>query len=157
MAAVQQMTQRGRAVVSPQAQVDTEFFVYQSARKSVANGSTSVTDSITIQSDADFLIEKLAYVADNAGAAVTDSSRIIPNIRVLLTSGTSSAQLMNVPTPISAMFGTGQIPFILPKPFFLRASSTLQIQYSSDEAALTLNIQLAFIGRKVFTYGRARA
>lgn len=157
MAAVQQMTQRGRAVVDPQAQIDTEFFTYQSARKSVAAGSTSVTDSITIQSDADFLIEKLAYVADNAGGAITDSSRIIPNIRVLLTSGTSSAQLMSVPVPISALFGTGQLPFILPKPFFLRASSTMQIQYSSDEAALTLNVQLSFIGRKVFTYGRARA
>jgi hypothetical protein len=91
-------------------------------------------------------------MADIAGAAQTDSTRVIPNITILLTSTSSGKALMNIAMPISSLFGTAVGPFILPKPYYLTGNSTLQIQYNSNEAVNAVNMQLSFIGRKVFRY-----
>lgn len=130
----------------------TEFYVFVSKRVAVAQGASAVTDLIQLQADADFIIEKLCYHADIAGAAMTDSSRVVPNITILLTSTSSGKGLMNIAMPVSSLFGTGQEPFILPKPYYLTGNSTIQIQYNSNEAVNAVNMQISFIGRKVFRY-----
>ena len=130
----------------------TEFYAFVSKRVAVAQGASAVTDTIQLQADADFIIEKLCYMADIAGAAQTDSSRVVPNITVLLTSTSSGKGLMNIAMPVSSLFGTAFTPFILPKPYYLTGNSTIQIQYNSNEAVNAVNMQLAFIGRKVFRY-----
>lgn len=147
-----QQMQAAAAAAAGASKLYTEFFAFASTRKAVAAGAANVTDFIQLQADADFLIEKITFMADIAGAAQTDSSRVVPNVLVLLTSTSSSKALTNVAVPISSIAGYGALPFILPKPYYLTGNSTLQIQYTSNEAVNANNIQMVFIGRKVYRY-----
>jgi len=125
-------------------------FTYSTGRlAAIATGAT-VNTSIIIQADADFAVEKLTYYADLAGVAQTSGARIVPNVLVLLTASSSGAQMMNTSAPIPSLFGTGDLPFILPYPYILTANSQLQIQLISFEAAVTPALTLNFIGRKLY-------
>lgn len=125
-------------------------FVYTTGRlAAIATGAT-VNTSIIIQADADFAVEKLTYSADVAGATQNNSTRTVPQVTVLLTASSSGAQMMNNPAPISGVFGTGDLPMILPYPYILNANSQLQITLVSFEAAVTPLLTLNFIGRKLY-------
>lgn len=125
-------------------------FIYTTGRlAAIATGAT-VNTSIVIQADADFALEKLTYSADIAGATQTNSTRTVPNVSVLLTASSSGAHMMNNAAPISGVFGTGDLPMILPYPYILNANSQLQITLVSFEAAVTPSITLNFIGRKLY-------
>jgi hypothetical protein len=128
-----------------------EFFTYSTGRPAaaIAAGGTQ-TPFINIQSDADFVIEKLSYAADIAGAVANIGNTPVPNVNVLLTSTGSGSNLMNVAVPLSSLFGDGRLPFILPYPRVLPANSQLQITLTSFEAASTPFITLNFIGRKMY-------
>lgn len=136
---------RGQVLISD------EFFIYSTGRPSAALGVAGTsTVNITIQADSDFLVEKLTYNADAAGATQTDSSRLLPNVHVNLQNTGSGRNLMNVQFPLTGMFGYGALPFILPRPYLFPASSTLQIILTSFEAAVTPFVTLNFIGRKLY-------
>lgn len=126
-----------------------EFFTYATTRFSIAPAATP-SQNITIQNDADFLVDKITYAADNAGAAQTDSTRIVPNISVqLITSGSGKAW-SNTPVMLPGMIGYASLPFILTKPYLLYANTTLTINFQSFEAANTYNLQLLLHGRKLY-------
>lgn len=131
-----------------------EYFAYSTGRLAAIAVGATVNTQILIQADADFLIEKLTYYADLAGVAQTSGARIVPNVTVLITASSSGVQIMNNPVPIPAMFGTGDLPFILPTPRLLGANSQLQIQLVSFEAAVTPLITLNFHGRKIYALER---
>lgn len=130
-----------------------DFFVYtaQTIALPVAGNATA---TIQIQADADFILQKLSYQADLAGVAQTDAGRIIPNASVQITDTGSNRQLFFTPVPISSIFGTGQLPFILPNPRLFIKTSVIQIDFTSFEAAVTPTIRLAFIGYKFYRYQR---
>lgn len=131
--------------------ISDEFFVYTTGRPSAALGVAGTsTVNITIQADSDFLVEKLTYNADAAGATQTDSSRLLPNVHVQIENTGSGRKLMNVQFPLTGLFGYGALPFILPRTYLFPASSTLQILLTSFEAAVTPFITLNFIGRKLY-------
>lgn len=136
---------RGQVLISD------EFFVYSTGRPSaaLAVGGSSVAN-ITIQADSDFLVEKMTFNADAAGATQTDSSRLLPNVHVQLENTGSGRKLMSVQFPLTGLFGYGALPFILPRSYLFPASSTLQISLLSFEAAVTPFITLNFIGRKLY-------
>ena len=127
-----------------------EFFCYTTGRLAAITAGGNLDTSIVIQADADFILEKLTYYADLAGAAQTSSTMIVPNVTVLLTASGSGQQLMTSAVPIPALFGNGQLPFILPFPKVLPANSQLQISLVSFEAAVTPRLTLNFLGRKVY-------
>jgi len=128
-----------------------EFYIYSTGRPAAGLAALATsTINIAIQADSDFLIEKLTFNADIAGATQTDSSRLIPNVSVLLTNTGSGRAMMNVQLPLSGLFGTGQLPMILPRQYLLPASAVLQIQLVSFEAAVIPFITLNFIGRKLY-------
>jgi hypothetical protein len=130
--------------------VGTEFFVYSTGRQAALAAGGQATANITIQSDSDFLIEKMTYAADLAGVAQLSGTQIVPNVNVQLIATGSGRQLFNVAAPIASLFGNGQLPFILPEAYMLPAASTLQIVQTSFEAAVTPALTLNFIGRKVY-------
>lgn len=123
------------------------FFVYAPAALSLAPAAQS---SVVVRIDAasDFYWIKAAFMADIAGAAQTDSSRIVPNWDCQLQSGGSDKNLFSTSVPIPSVFGTGQMPFVLPFPQKLVRNSELTVTMISREAANTLNMRLAFIGWK---------
>lgn len=125
-----------------------EFYTYSTGRLSAITVGGTLTASITIQADSDFVLEKQTYYAHLAGAAQTVSTQVVPNVEVMLTATGSGQNLMSANVPIYAIFGTGGLPFILPFPRVLPANSVLQISLTSFEAANTPIITLNFMGRK---------
>jgi len=133
--------------------VRRDFYVYGSSAGStvtpLAAGASS-SDIINIEADSDFILQKLSYEADIAGAAFTDSSRPIPNVNVQLIDSGSGRQLMQNPLPIPSIFGTGELPFILSNPRFFAKNSTIQVAYTNFDAAIGYSIRLSFIGYKIY-------
>jgi hypothetical protein len=127
-----------------------EFFTYTTGRLAAIGVGATINTVINIQAEADFILEKLTYSADLAGVAQTWNGLIVPNVTVLLTATGSGNQLMNAALPLTGLFGSAFLPFILPYPRVLRANSQLQIQLVSFEAAVTPLITLNFHGRKVY-------
>lgn len=128
------------------------FYTHQAAFSGLAPAASD-SKEIKIDSDSDFVVVKLAYFADIAAAGQTDSSRVIPLVNVLITDSASDSQLMKAPVPVPNIFGTGQIPFILPAPHVFRASGTISVAVTNFDAANTYNLTLSLIGYKKFLRG----
>lgn len=126
-----------------------DFYVYEAAVAAIAVAG-SANDVINIEADSDFILQKLTYHADIAGAAQTDATRVVPNVTIQITDTGSGRQLMNNPIPIPSIFGTGELPFILPNPRLFMRNSTIQVAFTSFEAAITPDVALAFVGYKIY-------
>ena len=136
--------------------VARDFYVYQedfSAADLVA-GAT-LNGSIEIQADSDFIWQKAAYFAsdaDTGAAAQTDASRNLSLQTVQLIDTGSGRNLLELAAPVPSMFGTGDLPFVLPIPRLFFARSTIQVQVSNFGAAAQ-NLRLSFIGYKAYPHG----
>lgn len=133
-----------------------QFYVYEffTAALGVA---ASATDQVKIESDADFIWTKMAFWADLASAAQTDATRVLPNVSIQFKDTGSGRNFFNAPIAIPSIFGTGEIPFILPIAQKLRLNSVLQCDFTSFEAVSTPDIRLAIIGYKIFKTGSTPA
>ena len=129
-----------------------DFYVYQEDFSALANG-TSATGNINIQADSDFVLQKITYFADIAAAAQTDSTRVIPLITMQVTDSGSGRNLFESPVAVPSLFGTGELPFILPTPKLFSARSTITITVANFDAAATYNLRFSFIGYKAFDTG----
>lgn len=143
--AVQQPTNQGQN----SQRVATDFFVYDVIFLTLTAGTTQ-TNNIQIQADSDFEIQKLtAQVFQTLGA--DQSNTVTQAISILATDTGTGRQLSDIAVPLSAMFGTAQLPFILPNTKILAARSILAIQATNYSSAVSYaRIQLSFIGRKIF-------
>lgn len=141
----------GRVRGTPNRNQWKEFFVYSATFTALAAGTTA-TAQIPVQADSDFVLEKMTYFAHLAGAAQTAATRVIPNWTLQITDTGSNRLLSDFQIFIPAMFGTGEIPFILPQPKVFRANSVIQLNVTSAEAANAYTLQVAFVGHKIF-YG----
>jgi len=127
-----------------------EPWSYSTGRSAAALApAASTTQRIQLQADADFLIEKSTYYADNAGAAQTVSTRIIPNVLVQVFY-TGQKALWNVDQPVGCVFGSAELPFIWPRPYLIPANSLMEVASRSFEAALSLFLTYSFHGRKIY-------
>lgn len=122
-----------------------DYFIYRTPPTSLA-ASASATAQISINAEGDFVLTKMSYAADVAGAAQTDSSRVIPLVNVSLTDSGSGRNLQNFPVPISTMAGSEGLPFNLPVPRVFKANSNLSITFTNSSAATTYNVTLCLIG-----------
>lgn len=129
-----------------------DFFVYEAQVVALPAITGVATDTIQIQADADFIWQKAAYEADLAGVAQTVTTAIVPNILIQITDTGSNRQLFFNPIPIVNVFGRGVLPFILPNPRLFIKTSTIQIDFTSFEAAVTPTVRLSFIGYKFYRY-----
>jgi hypothetical protein len=144
-----------------------DFYIYEAAALGLA-ALANATDTIQIEADSNFILQKLTYHAlgDDDGAEVvstlvtdpttfftgglTAQQRIIPAVALQIVDTGSGRQLMQNPIPISSFFGTGELPFILPNPRLFMRNSTIQVAFTSFDAVNAYNIRLAFIGYKVY-------
>src|SRR5438445_13756930 len=92
-----------------------DFTIYELDSGSIANGITNNVNFL-VQQDSAFKWLKSTYFADLAGAAVTSSARIVPLATVQIQDGGSGRNLFSNPVPVPNVFGTGDLPFILPIP-----------------------------------------
>lgn len=116
----------------------------------------SFIGSIQVEADSDFEIIKLtqfAMVADDV--AQEESSRVLPLATVLLTDTGSGRNLMNQAVAIPALFGSAELPMILPKPKRLFARATLAVTVQNLSSTIEYSyLQLSFIGKKIFNTGQ---
>lgn len=130
--------------------VRRDFYTYEAQALALA-AAGNANDEINIEADSDFIMQKLSYQADIAAAAFTDSTRPIPNVTIQIIDTGSGRQLMQNPIPIPSLFGTGELPFILPNPRKFLRNSTIQVAFNNFDAAVAYNVRLAFIGYKIYT------
>lgn len=129
-----------------------DFFIYEVDFSALASGA-SQTNSFTIQQEADFLLTKITLQADIGAAGQTESTRVIPLATIMINDTGSGRNLMSSAVPLANIFGTGGLPFILPRQRLFVASSVVNITLTNFGAANTYNIRLSFIGEKAFTFG----
>lgn len=132
-----------------QEKISTDFFVYNVVFNALAAG-TSQTGNIQIQADSDFEIQKLtAQILQVLGTA--ESTTEVQALSALVTDTGTGRQLSDIAVPLSNLFGTAQLPFILPNTKIMKARSILAIQVSNYAVGIDYErIQLSFIGRKIF-------
>jgi hypothetical protein len=130
-----------------------DFFVYDVDFTAGIPAGSTANGSFTVQADSDFKWLKACYFADIAAAGQEDATRVIPLATILITDQGSGRQLMNLAVPIPSIFGTGQIPFILPVPKIFASKSTVAVTVVNFDAAQDYNLRLSFIGVKVFNVG----
>ncbi len=126
-----------------------DWFTYTSAVVALGVGLTA-TDIVNVEADADFNLLKLSYFADLAGVAQTDATRVVPNVDIQILDTGSGRSLFFAPIPIPAIFGTGEIPYILPIRRLFKATSAIRVTFTSREVASTPTILLALGGYKDF-------
>lgn len=137
-----------------------DFYVYEASTTpgTPIPVSAQQTDTIQIEADSNFILQKLAYhcqapagtaVAANA-LGLVQSQLIIPAVALQLVDTGSGRQLMQNPIPIPSLFGDGKLPFILPNPRLFQRNSTIQVVFTNLDATNTYTIRLAFIGYKVY-------
>lgn len=127
-----------------------DFFAYGVSTTSFAN-ATSVTLTFTIQTDANFLWQAGAMQVDTSGTVTAT-----PLISATITDASSGRQLMSTAVELPALFGTGQLPFLLPTPRFFRGGTQITVVLTNYSSNVTYtNVYLTFLGTKFFKFAQA--
>lgn len=125
------------------------YFTYELTMGPLVAATGQDTDTFQVQAAYDFYwFKSEAYVYDANGLGVSTSQW--PNIEVLLQDGSTTEQMSNQSASISSMFGTGQIPFILPQPHRIDAGSSFNVSVVNRHATIAYSVRLAFSGVHVF-------
>jgi hypothetical protein len=134
-------------------EVATDFYTYSVAFSDLLQ-ATAQTSSIQIEADSDFEIIKLsAYsIYDTTEATIANLEQNQFPFSVMLTDTGSGRNLMSQAVAVPALFGTAQLPFILPKTKLIYARSVLAVTITNLSSALDFDyVQLCFHGRKIFS------
>lgn len=136
----------------PQSQGWEDFTVYELDFAALAPAGVA-NSSIEIQADSSFKWVKSAFSANIAVAAFLSGTRPIPNISIQVVDGGTGRQLFSSAVPVPSIFGSGELPFILPVSRIFKARSSIQVTVANYDAAVTYNLRLSFIGTKIFQAG----
>lgn len=141
MAANLQMLQAAYAGKTIQA------FVYNMVFPNVAAAAATVaTAQLQIQNDSDFLIVEQSFsVNDTVTTLDVASSPLIQ-----LTDQGSGQTMFNVAMPALNIFGTAQLPLMLPVPRLLSKNSTLTGSLTTRTTANISTYTFSFIGFKIW-------
>lgn len=128
-----------------------DFFTYTIRVQNLAPLGTT-PGQFTIDANCDFLWEKATFFPqDNTPTDYTADSAPVPNLTVVITDTSTGRNLMNVPVPAASLFGSGQLPFILPMPKLFKARATVQLLAANNSSAITWgNVYFNFIGTQLF-------
>lgn len=137
---------------APRVQYVEDWFTYEITAAALAAGGT-FNGNIQILADSDFRLTKLSGFADIAGAAQTDSSRVIPLVTVNIVDTGSGRSLMSAAVSWGELVGYGPLPFILPVPRIFKARTNIAVTLTNFSAATVYNLRLAFMGSKIFQLG----
>jgi hypothetical protein len=114
-------------------------------------GLETLTGTIPIQSDANFLCVHTVYETGVVGA--TNSTRITllnGGVVVTLTDGATQRALSNIPIPADCLFGSAERPYMWPLTHLFRANTPIGIQITGQAAAVIgLTFRFVFGGFKV--------
>lgn len=127
-----------------------DLYTYPAFVTNLVAGSTDVF-SLQIEADAYFVISQISYMSDIAGSPQTDSSRVIPLVKCLITDTGSGRNLMANSVDISAIAGHQGLPFFTPVVRWVQPNSTLNIQFTNYSGGTDYsNVSLYFHGKKLW-------
>lgn len=130
-----------------------DYYVYQILFENLLATTTQV-GFIQIEADSDFLIQKLVEFTDVDGSALTAFTAPLPVVRVTIVDTGSGRQLMNQAVPVSSIFGSGRLPYILPTPKLFVKNSRINVTVENFSTGTNYrNLFLSFEGKKIFTAG----
>lgn len=129
-----------------------KFAAYAANFASLA-AAGSAEQTIQILADSHFELQKLSFFSDIAGAAQTESSRVLPLCTIQITDTGTGEQLFNIPVPIPAIMGDGRIPFILPTTRVFDPSAAVIVSLTNYSAATAYLTRVLLIGAKIYKYG----
>lgn len=130
-------------------------FIYSLNVTSITAGG-SASDVINIENDSQFVWVKTTCFADIAGAAQTESSRVIPLVTLQIKDGGSARDFFDEPQPLGNMSGFGELPHILPAPFVFSNNANVIGSFTNYSNATTYeNLYVSLIGYRVYEYGNS--
>lgn len=133
---------------APRQQYTEDFFIYSVEFLTLAAGAVR-EGNIQIQADSDFIWKMGSYYATLVGTDPQSQTYPIPNIELQIVDSGSGRQLFNQATPVSIMFGSGQLPFVLPTERIFKARSNVQFSIANVGAS-AYSLTLSLIGSKIF-------
>lgn len=124
-----------------------DFFAYVVEFLPLGAGATA-TLPVQIQADSDFLLVEAVAVT-----TLADNATFVANVPTLvqINDSGSGRNLFSSPVHYNNLFGTAQLPGIVPFPKVLRASATLSTTLTGLDATAR-NIRIAYTGFKVFGF-----
>jgi len=129
-------------------QVMRDWYVYTFRGAGLVSDGT-LTDSINIQADANFICTKITGFADIAEAAQTNATQVIPLVRVQINDSGSGRNLMDIAVDMANICGKNLAGYELPVQRCFAASSTVSCTFTSYDAAATYgNVSLSLHGYK---------
>jgi hypothetical protein len=129
-------------------------YAYEVLFASIAPGVTAV-GQIPIENDADFKCLAGTFDASIANAAYTDSTRPIPLCNVQIRNTGTGRAFFNQAVPVSAVFGTGQRPFLWPVPKLMKMRSLFEFTVTNTSVATTYtNLHLVLVGIKQYGFSQ---
>lgn len=128
-----------------------DFYSYTQRNALAGVVGTTVTYTYNIEADSYFYLNALSYQADQALAALTHATNVIPLVTIQIFDSGSGRNLMANPVPINCLVGeVGGEPFRLPKP--RRFAPTSQIVVTAvNYSANAYNLSLCLSGFKVYS------
>ena len=98
-----------------------DYAAYSLLWTAVAPTTVGVQASKQINSDSDFMVQKLTYWASSNLSQVNN-----PVLQLMLTDGGAQKNLFDAPLFFEELAGTGQLPFVLPINRMFSANSVIQ-------------------------------
>lgn len=138
-------------VNAPQVQYIIDDFTYGINFLNLSNGATAI-GNIQIDADSDFEWVKASCKPLTHGSDTELSLNALLATIQIQDSG-AGRLLMNIPIQINTIFGSGQLPFILPVSRIFKARSNIQFTVVNTSAGVTYDIYLSLCGRKMFAQG----
>jgi hypothetical protein len=136
-------------------QGDGFYYIYDiiPAASIAAAAVSTVTqqfDQVTV-----FKWVRTTFYVDLAGAAQTESTRVLPLVTLKITDIASGFSFMNNAVPLFDMAGSGELPYVLPTPQFILANAVLQFSFTNISNATTYTaLQIQLHGYKLYNYSQ---
>lgn len=126
-------------------------FTYNINFLAIASGAT-VTGTANIQNDSYFVVvEQMADIWDSATGNTTNTQPNAAPMLVQLVDTSSGRFQMDQATPIAALFGNAERPFVyLARAQVYRPGGQIQMTLTNNMAA-SQNVRCSFVGFKVYT------
>lgn len=139
-----------RVTIAPSA-IKRDFFVYPANFLAAIAPGGAGNVSVQVQADAAFELQKLSFLAVVNGTNVVDTAA---QFTIQITDGGTGRKMFSSPVALAAIFGNGQIPFILPTSKLFSENASIVIDVVNVHPANTYaSLRLALIGTKIFKFG----
>lgn len=125
-------------------QIKCESYHYSAAFNTLPV-SGQLTVNINISNDSDFVVLATTLVSYSAASVLV----VAPDYQLIMLDTSSGRVLMDGPTHVSNITGTGPWPFVWPEPYLFKGGGTIALTLINNTVTAAL-VSITLIGYKVF-------